>query len=51
MGDEIGRLMAGSNVEGDTLIEDLGDPMVLLDGDWVCRISMVCEPSAVGKCL
>jgi len=28
-----GRLMAGANAEGDASIEDVGNPMALLEGD------------------
>jgi len=28
--------MAGANMEGDASIEDVGDPMALLEGDRAC---------------
>ena len=43
--------MVGANAEGDALIEDVGDPIVLLEGDRACGSSMVCMPSLVGECL
>jgi len=42
LGFRIEVLMAGSDIEGEALGEVLGDPMVLLEGDLVYGIAMVC---------
>ena len=47
----IEALMAGLDMDGEVLGEDLGDPEALSGGDLRCGTAMVCAPSYVGECL
>ena len=50
-GFEIEALMAGSDMDGDALGEDLGDPKALSGGDLRCGTAMVCALLYIGECL
>ena len=47
----IEALMVGSDMDGEALGEDLGDPEALSGGDLRCGTAMVCALSYIGECL